>query len=446
MRFSALCVAIISTASAQTWPGTSTSWGSGSAQSGGQATDNSQSSGADQLGQTIGNIIDDPSATNIIAAIPENDITTPFTDNMLQISEGIQEAKAGIQKVEEGYNNLNDWFNSNFGRASLNLQQTQDVCRRVPPNIAFEWDDHDVWGWWYDVQAEYAASDADFYALWNRWQDDKHAVVEKYLYIWEDLVLREREIDISAMQDVCRYVSMNVYVNGIRLGYVIPELHVYMAENYDPYASNIISMFALDELPMLQGTLPEVPMNFDLTIHPEEIQEIMQIRLDQYAETTAMLEAYKQEFIVSVTEAWERYVEATAETVQMEAQLHREVVEDTINYLWDGSAYPGANLDDVYPRPQVMFAAKNQRLARTPTMFSTRNAAVTAVAILGFAALFCAFKRQENAKKALMLDEPVELDSRKEGKSKRMNIFKRKKTEKEQAKEEERQKINEPLL
>ena len=48
----------------------------------------------------------------------------------------------------------------------MNLQSTQDVCRRAPPNIAFEWNDHDVWGWWYDVQAEYAASDADFYALW----------------------------------------------------------------------------------------------------------------------------------------------------------------------------------------------------------------------------------------------------------------------------------------
>ena len=48
----------------------------------------------------------------------------------------------------------------------MNLQDTQDACRRAPPNIAFEWNDHDVWGWWYDVQAEYAASDADFYALW----------------------------------------------------------------------------------------------------------------------------------------------------------------------------------------------------------------------------------------------------------------------------------------
>jgi len=49
------------------------------------------------------------------------------------------------------------------------LQQQQEICRRQPPNISFEWDDHDVWGWWYDVQAEYAASDADFYALFLRW-------------------------------------------------------------------------------------------------------------------------------------------------------------------------------------------------------------------------------------------------------------------------------------
>lgn len=204
-----------------------------------------------------------------------------------------------------------------------NLQATQDVCRRVPPNIAFEWDDHDVWGWWYDVQAEYAASDADFYALWARWQDDKAAVVEKYLYIWEDLILREREIDIGAMQDVCRYVASNVYVNGIKLGYIIPELEQYMADHYDPYATNIISMFALDELPMLQTTLPEVPMDFDISIHPDEIQEIMQVRLDQYSETVAMLEAYKAQFINDVELAWDEYVERTQVTVQMEMDLNR---------------------------------------------------------------------------------------------------------------------------
>lgn len=88
-----------------------------------------------------------------------------------------------------------------------------------------------------------------------------------------------------------------------------------MADHYNPYANNIISMFALDELPMLQSSLPEVPMDFDITIHPEEIQEIMQVRLDQYAETVAMLEAYKGQFIAAVEQAWDDYVVRTQETV-----------------------------------------------------------------------------------------------------------------------------------
>lgn len=98
---------------------------------------------------------------------------------------------------------------------------------------------------------------------------------------------------MRAMHDVCAYVAVNVYVNGIKLGYIIPELEVYMADHYNPHADNIISMFALDELPMLQDTLPDIPMDFDLTIHPEEIQAIMQIRLDQLDEANRMLEAYK---------------------------------------------------------------------------------------------------------------------------------------------------------
>ena len=82
-------------------------------------------------------------------------------------------------------------------------------------------------------------------------------------------------------------------------------------------------MFALDELPMLQDTLPDVPMDFDLTIHPEEIEAIMQVRLDQLDEANRMLEAYKNIFMTAVTKAWDDYVNRTVETVQMEAELHR---------------------------------------------------------------------------------------------------------------------------
>lgn len=184
------------------------------------------------------------------------------------------------------------------------------------------------------------------------------------------------------MHDICGYVASNVYVNGIKLGYIIPELEQYMIVNYDPYATNIISMFALDQLPMLQDTLPEVPMDFDLTIHPDEVQEIMQVRLDQYAETVAMLEAYKQQFITAVNLAWDQYVERTQVTVQMEMDLNRQVIEDTINYLWDRSAYPGVSLDDVYPRPSVVmptvsFAAKNGKKGQSYSGYYTGAAAAT---------------------------------------------------------------------
>lgn len=216
------------------------------------------------------------------------------------------------------------------------------------------------------------------------------------------MILREREIDIRAMTDVCRYVSMNVYVNGIRLGYIIPELTQYMSDNYDAHADNILSMFGLDELPMLQDTLPEIPMNFDLTIHPEEIQAIMQIRLDQYAEATAMLEAYKQIFINDVTQSWEDYMTRTLDTVAMEMDVHRDVVGDTIDYLWDRSAFPGASLDEVYPRPTVAFAARNKSVQpQTGLTFDARDAYIGAIAVVGFISLLAIFKHKEKSAKVL---------------------------------------------
>ena len=79
----------------------------------------------------------------------------------------------------------------------------------------------------------------------------------------------------------------------------------------------------------------------------------MQLRLNQYDEAVQMLEAYKQIFISDVNTAWDNYINNTIETVQMEADIHREVIDDTINYLWDRSAFPGQSLDDVFPRPSV---------------------------------------------------------------------------------------------
>ena len=148
------------------------------------------------------------------------------------------------------------------------------------------------------------------------------------------------------------------------------------------------------------------------------------MRLDQFAEATEMLEAYKQIFIQDVTAAWDSYVQRTVETVQMEAELHRQVVEDTINYLWNRSAFPGQSLDDVYPRPQVAFAAKNTKAVTKHTFnFSRRDAGIIAIAVLGFASLLCIFNQKEKSTKVHTHEEQV--DDKKPRKSK-VNIFKKK--------------------
>merc|ERR1712083_604888 len=194
-----------------------------------------------------------------------------------------------------------------------------------------------------------------------------------YYWMWNDLLVREEQLDMRAMEDISRYVARHVYVNGIQLGYVVPHLEVYMVSHYNPHADNIISMFALEELPLLDNNLPDLEFNFDLTIHPEEIQEIMQLRLNQYDETVQMLEAYKQIFINDVNSAWDTYINNTIETVQWEASIHREVINDTINYLWNRSAFPGQSLDDVYPRTSVKEAALAFKAKNGPTSASSTS-------------------------------------------------------------------------
>lgn len=112
----------------------------------------------------------------------------------------------------------------------------------------------------------------------------------------------------------------------------------------------------------------------------------MQVRLDQYAEACEMLEAYKKIFIDAVNDAWDKYVAATVDTVIMETDLHREVVQDTINYLWDRSAFPGPSLDDVFPRPSVAFAAKNAKTQKSDYSNYYTGAGVATLAIASVAA------------------------------------------------------------
>ena len=50
-------------------------------------------------------------------------------------------------------------------RGATLLANTSAECRRELPSFALELRDQNVWEWWTEVQAEYAASDAEFIAL-----------------------------------------------------------------------------------------------------------------------------------------------------------------------------------------------------------------------------------------------------------------------------------------
>merc|ERR1719507_2186061 len=104
----------------------------------------------------------------------------------------------------------------------------------------------------------------------------------------------------------------------------------------------------------------------------DDTMETVQLEAALHKEATEMMEAYERQFYAALDQAWNEYVDDTMETVQLEAALHREVVETTVNYLWDGSAYPGASLDDLYPRPSVSFAAKNQKSVQAAPQDNTK--------------------------------------------------------------------------
>lgn len=110
-----------------------------------------------------------------------------------------------------------------------------------------------------------------------------------------------------------------------------------------------------------------------------------------------MMETYERQFYTDLDEAWNGYVEDTLETVEMEMSVHRKIVGDTIDYLWDRSAYPGPSLDEVYPRPSIAFAAKNAKRVSPQADYSGFYAGI-AVASLGAASILAHFVTKSHGK------------------------------------------------
>ena len=246
-----------------------------------------------------------------------------------------------------------------------------------------------------EVTDEYAQSDAEFQALFAEWADARHDVVTKYTDIWSGLIEREYYLDHRVLNNVSVYVANNCYVNGIKLGNIVPELNQYMTDHYDPNAEDLVTMFGLNTLSLLEDANGEV--EFDFTIHEDEIEQILNIRFNQWDEATRMMETYERQFYTDLDDAWNGYVEDTLETVEMEMNVHRKVVGDTIDYLWDRSAYPGPTLDEVYPRPSVAFAAKNSKRVSSKTQFNGYYAGIAA-ASLGVASILAHVVAKSNGK------------------------------------------------
>ena len=163
---------------------------------------------------------------------------------------------------------------------AMMLANTTAECRRELPSFALEMRDQGVWEWWSEVQAEYAASDAEFVALFEEWQLARFDLEQKYVDTWAGFIAREHELDTKVLHDVCGYVANNAYVNGIKLAQIVPELEVYMVENYRPVGDDLVTRFGLQHLNLQDGAVHEVV--FDFTIHEDEINDILSIRYDQW--------------------------------------------------------------------------------------------------------------------------------------------------------------------
>ena len=106
------------------------------------------------------------------------------------------------------------------------------------------------------VKAEYDLLMRDWQRSLEHFTFEIKALNEDYWVMFRPLIKARKEIYIRRYDEVIAYVMANTYFHGAHIHHVVPEIEAFLKHEFNPVHTNIVSMFGLNAL-----TLMETPSN-----------------------------------------------------------------------------------------------------------------------------------------------------------------------------------------
>ena len=219
--------------------------------------------------------------------------------------------------------------------------------------------------WATEVKAEYDLLLEDWERSIEHYKFEIHALNEDYWVKFRPLIEKRKEIGIRRESEMIQYVIDNTYFHGAHVHAVVPEIEAFMRAEFNPRASNIVSMFGLQALTLQDANVSDEPA-FTFGYNESDVVAWFQEQDAKYAEVAEKYERDFTTFVGRVNDAVEAY----------EAGVAR--VEDLYEGILE-NAYADAELywNMHYDMPEGMEHNMNLNSARHVDTYSHTDTTTT---------------------------------------------------------------------
>lgn len=211
--------------------------------------------------------------------------------------------------------------------------------------------------WAHGIKAEYDLLMHDWERSLEHFAFEMKALNEDYWVMFRPLIEERQAIGERRYDEMITYVMENTYFHGAHIHDVVPEIEAFMRNEFNPVATNIVSMFGLQALTlqdsaMFEGDAPTFSYNYN----EDEVVAWFRDTNARYAEIAAKYQSDFNTFSDAVNQAVADYeegvervngiYESILENAYTDAELYWEMhwampegMEDYVNLTSTSSSH-----------------------------------------------------------------------------------------------------------
>ena len=204
--------------------------------------------------------------------------------------------------------------------------------------------------WAVGLKAKYDLLMRDWERSLEHFEFEIRALNEDYWVMFRPLIAARREIYVRRHAEVVRYVMNNTYFHGAHIQAVVPEVEALLRNEFNPRATNIVSMFGLDALTLAEDTTGSMQAmgvaasnssewidvqnhTFAFDFNEEEVVAWFRDNQDKYDEVAQKYQDDFNTFVGDVNAAVDAYRTGEARVQDLYEQIVRNAAADA-EFYW----------------------------------------------------------------------------------------------------------------